>query len=232
MLASRTAVPGAAAIFGSGRRIGGDAYHLARLDHGRIGVFQAAVEEKGIAAALIAAVLLAFVKQQPAEAYAEPRDFLERLGGLLREHVRQGTVTALCGWYAPSSRTLLCAGAGHSGPLVLERGAARWLGRLGDPLSCRPTEPSGIIAPCRIVLKPGERILLGNGQLLMTPKGVASADCAQSPLLAPVLSGDRLPEPERLLERLRRGVSNTADEMASQRDVCLICLGTDGLDGL
>jgi sigma-B regulation protein RsbU (phosphoserine phosphatase) len=137
--------------------LGGDAYAVAALPRGRLGVAIADGCGKGTPAALLMASVQATLEDLMAAALA-PGEVCARLGQALRP--RMGTERFVSLAYAVLDResmTLAYCNAGHPPPLLLRRGAVQRLQR-GGPVLGPVADGSYEEAVLRV--EPGDRLVL------------------------------------------------------------------------
>lgn len=144
-------------------RAGGDYYDFFQLDGGRWGFVIADVSGHGAAAAVVMALMHAFMKaplRSCEGATATPVEMLHRLNSDLVNAVNPSQfVTAFLGIYDPATRELRYANAGHNPPRWLRAGASEVI-----ELKVEPGLPLGIIPnyecfEAAVRLSPGDRLI-------------------------------------------------------------------------
>ncbi len=158
-------IPGVrvAAFYEPSRRAGGDYYDFFELPGGRWGVLIADVAGHGTPAAVVMAMLHAFLKAPARDRGRSdtPSAVLSELNAALLDSIRPDQfVTAFVGVIDPSRRRMRFASAGHNPPRLLRAGASDVL-----ELSVPPGLPLGIDADlsceeAEIELGHGDRLLL------------------------------------------------------------------------
>lgn len=111
-----------ASHYQTSRYAGGDYYDVLPLSAGRYGLLVADVSGHGASAAIVMAMIRAFVHALPRDAFA-PADVLLRLNRHF-EYLWDSAMyaTALCGIADPGTRRLTLACAGHPPPLLCREG--------------------------------------------------------------------------------------------------------------
>lgn len=106
-------------------RIGGDFMGTAELSDGRLALVIGDVSGHGLDAAALGATLRASWRALALTGMA-PLELVQRLDGILRREVADGTVfaTVCCAWVNPARNRLTLVLAGHHRPLLLVDGAA------------------------------------------------------------------------------------------------------------
>ena len=139
-------------------RVGGDWYHAAALDDGRVMLAVGDVAGHGIRAAAVMAQLRHVLAALTVTTTSDPAELLAYLNRLLyAEALSSGTATAIVGRYDPQSRELVWAQAGHPAPLHSRGGETTVLARPRGPLL-------GAIRDARYAT---ESLTLAGGDLLL-----------------------------------------------------------------
>jgi hypothetical protein len=188
---------------------GGDFYDFFEMEDGRIGVVLGDVAGHG-RDALARTALLRYTLRAYLETGLEPRTAL-RLGGETLEHNLSSFATAVVAIFDPATSTLTYSSAGHPPPIMLGPGG-------GKPITVCSSPPIGV----------GERT--GDRQTtVVMPAGTIACfftdGLAEARVSGDLLGRGRLvgilrelgPEPTapELLERIRRDVHHTPDDMAA-----------------
>jgi serine phosphatase RsbU (regulator of sigma subunit) len=188
---------------------GGDFYDFFEMEDGRIGIVLGDVAGHG-RDALARTALLRYTLRAYLETGLEPRTAL-RLGGETLEHNLASFATAVVAIYDPATSTLTYSSAGHPPPIMLGPGG-------GKPITVCSSPPIGV----------GERT--GDRQTtVVMPAGTIACfftdGLAEARVSGDLLGRGRLveilrelgPEPTapELLERIRRDVHHTPDDMAA-----------------
>jgi serine phosphatase RsbU (regulator of sigma subunit) len=188
---------------------GGDFYDFFEMEDGRIGVVLGDVAGHG-REALARTALLRYTLRAYLETGLEPRTAL-RLGGETLEHNLSSFATAVVAIFDPATSTLTYSSAGHPPPIMLGPGG-------GKPITVCSSPPIGV----------GERT--GDRQTtVIMPAGTIACfftdGLAEARVSGDLLGRGRLveilrelgPEPTapELLERIRRDVHHTPDDMAA-----------------
>jgi serine phosphatase RsbU (regulator of sigma subunit) len=188
---------------------GGDFYDFFELEDGRIGIVLGDVAGHG-RDALARTALLRYTLRAYLETGLEPRAAL-RLGGETLEHNLASFATAVVAIFDPANSTLTYSSAGHPPPIMLGPGG-------GKPITVCSSPPIGV----------GERT--GDRQTtVVMPAGTIACfftdGLAEARVSGDLLGRGRLveilrelgPEPTapELLERIRRDVHHTPDDMAA-----------------
>jgi hypothetical protein len=188
---------------------GGDFYDFFEMEDGRIGVVLGDVAGHG-RDSLARTALLRYTLRAYLETGLEPRTAL-RLGGETLEHNLSSFATAVVAIFDPATSTLTYSSAGHPPPIMLGPGG-------GKPITVCSSPPIGV----------GERT--GDRQTtVVMPAGTIACfftdGLAEARVSGDLLGRGRLveilrelgPEPTapELLERIRRDVHHTPDDMAA-----------------
>ncbi|MGW4895962.1 SpoIIE family protein phosphatase [Kitasatospora sp. NPDC004240] len=152
---------------GSGPRIGGDWYDVLPLPDGRLLLAVGDVSGHGLRAAAGMARLRHALRGL-AYAGTDPAETLGHLNAMVCHQDGEYIATVLCGHYAPASRTLTWARAGHLPPVLLREGRAALLERPPGPVLGAAAD-AGYRSE-RLALTPGDTLLLFTDGLLR-PRG-------------------------------------------------------------
>ena len=192
-----------------GPAAGGDFYDFFEMEDGRIGIVLGDVAGHG-RDALARTALLRYTLRAYLETGLEPRTAL-RLGGETLDHNLASFATAVVAIYDPATSTLTYSSAGHPPPIMLGPGG-------GKPITVCSSPPIGV----------GERT--GDRQTtVVMPAGTIACfftdGLAEARISGDLLGRGRLvellrelgPEPTapELLQRVRRDVHRTPDDMAA-----------------
>jgi Stage II sporulation protein E (SpoIIE) len=189
---------------------GGDFYDVFQLEDGRVGLVLGDVAGHG-RDALARTALLRYTLRAYLETGLEPRIALRLAGETLEHNLGSGFATAAVASYDPEAGTLTYSCAGHPPPIMLGPGG-------GKPITVCSSPPIGV----------GERT--GDRQTtVVMPAGTVACfftdGLAEARVSGDLLGRGRLvgllrelgPEPTaaELLERIRRDVHHTPDDMAA-----------------
>jgi serine phosphatase RsbU (regulator of sigma subunit) len=153
--------------------VGGDWYDAFDLPDGKIAITVGDVLGHGLDAAIWMSRLRNGLRAA-LFAEADPIRALEIGGKLLRAEFRDEFVTAMVGIVDPRSQTLVCASAGHPGPLVWEEGeSVVEVEDRGVPLGLRELGP--IAATQTFTLRPGTFIVFFTDGLLEWNRNIGEA---------------------------------------------------------
>lgn len=217
-----------AVYYETSRRAGGDYYDFFEQPDGTWGLIIADVSGHGPAAAVVMAMMHAFLKG-PRQACpgpaTSPLDYLRLLNTQLMDAVYAGQfVTALLGFYDPRSRTLRYANAGHNPPRWLRAGSDA-VTSLGGPSGL----PLAIVEPYEagqhtVQFARGDRLLLYTDGITETlnPHG---AMFGTQGLDAALHCCSRTPSG--LIETIVQAVTRFADGAVPEDDRTLVALAFD-----
>ncbi|MDQ2871746.1 MAG: SpoIIE family protein phosphatase [Candidatus Eremiobacteraeota bacterium] len=136
--------------------VGGDWYDAFTLPDGRIALSLGDVAGHGLEAATIMGEIRQAIRSVGTGA-PEPSDVLEHINNVINLRSTIGMVTAIFGYYDPTSRCLTYAVAGHPPPIVtLAHGVSALLPGGGVPLGVAPSIDA---VNCRITLPPESQII-------------------------------------------------------------------------
>ena len=171
-----------AAWFQPAREVGGDLYNGFWLDDDRLFLCIGDVAGKGVPAALMMAVTTTLMKAV-AVSVSDPAEILQRVNReLCAINEELLFVTLFAAALAPKTGELIFSNAGHNPPLLVRaNGRAEWIG--GQPGLVLGIEPEFVYTASRLLLKPGETLLLYTDGL--TEAMNAADECfGTKPLLA------------------------------------------------
>lgn len=198
--------------------IGGDWYDAFLLPDGRLAVSIGDVSGKGLQAAVLMSEMRHSIRANALDERCTPADILERAGRLLALTGSTLIVTAFVAYIDPVSLSFTYAGAGHPGPVLINRvGSGRVMPTDGVPLG---VDFDGQPAVFTEQLHPGEMLVLYTDGLLEFDRDIFQAEHR-------IVQAARLvwrERPDTLAEAIRSEVMGGAEP---NDDIAILCILVD-----